>query len=398
MGKVRRFRLLLCWLVWPMCVSANVQLSQHDYLLLKPAFTAIDKGELKTAYQQLISVEKQLRGDYAKALLLSNLGQLELQWENYNKAITYLRQSLQLQALPENQQISLRRTLAQLYCVQAQWRACIREMKQWMQLQPEKISERDYLMLAQAYSERSQWRKVIAPITAAINRRPVAPQNWFQLKVMAYVQLKQWAKAIKTQRRLLGHYPAKADNWRYLVSLQLQGGQYKAALASQRIGYERGILSGAADYRLLAQMLLQAGIPFHAGKVLEKGLKTGLLDANEKTLRLLSHCWINAHEKKRAAAALVRLNTVSPSDKGLRQLASTQIQLQDWRSAQRTLKKLIHRTKSERPEVQLLLGIVNIQLKRFEEARQALSIAAKNKNQQPDAERWIHYLEQVQSS
>ncbi|PID42591.1 MAG: hypothetical protein CSB48_09315 [Proteobacteria bacterium] len=393
---MRTFRtLLLLFLLLPICTNAKVELSQQDFLLLKPAFDEIDKGNLKTAHTQLLTIKKQVRADYARALALSSLAKIELEWTHYETAIPYLRESLQLKALPEDQQISLGHTLAQLYCVQEQWRKCIRKLKQWMQLRPGSISEQDYLMLAQAYSELMQWKQVIPPISAAISLRPVAPENWFQLKVAAYVQLKQWRQAVKAQRRLLNHYPARPDNWRNLVSLQLQNGQQKAALASQRMGYERGILSSAPDYRLLAQMLLQANIPFHAGKVLEKGLKTGILKPNKKTLRLLANCWISAREKKKAAAVLSRLHRTSPSNKVLLELATIQIQLQDWRSAQVSLKKLLTRSKRELPEAQLLLGIVNIKLKQFEEAQHALSVAAKNKNQQSAAKRWLAYLEHI---
>jgi tetratricopeptide (TPR) repeat protein len=388
--------LFLLWL--PVFANAQVQLSQRDFALLKPAFEAIDEGKLKAAQQQFLKAKKQIRSSYAKALLLSNLGQLELQWQRYSKALPYLTKAYQLKVLPAEQQVGLGHTLAQVHCVKEQWRSCIRYMNQWMSVSAIKVTGQDYLMLAQAYSQLNQWEKVIQPIAAAINSRSVAPQSWFQLKVVAHIQLKQWSRAIKAQQKLLKHYAANEDNWTQLVSLQLQAGNHKAALASQRMGYERGILVDAADYRLLAQMLVQADIPFYAGQVLEQGMKSGTLTANRKTLQLLSDCWVKAREAKKAVAVLVRLNRASPSDKSLQQQAHMQMQLRDWRSAEFTLQELIKRSKAEQPEAQLLLGIVRIKLKRFLKARQALVLAAKNKQQKSIADSWIRYLEQIQPS
>jgi tetratricopeptide (TPR) repeat protein len=393
---MRNLQVMLFLLLLPLFANAQTQLSQRDFALLKPAFEAIDEGKLKAAHQQFLKAKKQVRSSYAKALLLSNLGQLELQWQRYSKALPYLSQAYQLKVLPAEQQTGLGHTLAQVHCVKEQWRSCIRYMSQWMPVSAKKVTGQDYLMLAQAHSQLNQWGKVIQPITTAINSRAVAPQSWFQLKVVAHIQLKQWSRAIKAQQRLLKHYAEKGENWRQLVSLQLQVGKHKAALASQRIGYERGILVDAVDYRLLAQMLVQADIPFYAGQVLEQGIKRGALKANKKTLQLLSDCWVKAREAKKAIAVLVRLNRASPSNKSLQQQAHMQMQLRDWRSAEFTLQQLIKRSKTEQPEAQLLLGIVRIKLKRFHKARQALLLAAKSKRQKPVAESWMLYLEQIQ--
>jgi len=371
------------------------KLSYQEYQLLKKAFEHLEKGQLSQAYQQLTTAKAQVNSDYARALVEHNLGQVEVQRERYRKALPHLLKAYNYKQLPQAQQTDLTHTLAQLHCMQDQWKTCINYLKKWMRLAPSKVKTADQLLLAQAYSQLEQWKNVIKPISAAITRRKIAPENWYQLKLAAHVQLKQWRAAAKEQKRLVRYYSNKVSHWRQLVSLQLQAGHSKAALATQRMGFERGLLRQAKDYRLLAQLMLQARIPYYAGKVMETGMKRGVLKRNKKNLRLLSNCWIQARETKKAIKTLSQLNQSSPSQKSLTQLAQMQMELQDWQAAQSTLKKTLGFTKKKPAKLQLLLGITHIKLKQYDQARQTLAIAAKDKKQQASARGWMQYLEQI---
>lgn len=389
-------RLLIAVLMLlPMLASAKAQLSQKDYQLLMQAFKFIEAEQYSEAHKHLMTAKEQVGSDYARALVAHNLGQVELQRERYPSALQHLREAYELKALPDDQQINLIRTLAQLNCMEEKWKVCTVHLEYWMKQAPESVKGEDHLLLAQAYSQLEQWRKVIPSISTAILGRKVAPENWYQLKVVAHIRLEQWRAAIREQKRMMQHYASKPGHWRQLVSMHLQVKDQKSALADQRIGYERALLRKASDYRLLAQMLLQAEIPYYAGEVMQEGLTRGDLKANKKNLKLLSRSWVQARENEKAAAALARLNKVAPNKESLTQLAQVQIDMQDWRAAQKTLQKALKRSQGKQARLQLLLGITRIKLKHYDEAREALAAASGDKRLKSAVDGWIRYLDQI---
>ena len=385
---MQRVTALLLMLV-PLAAFAAKQptLSEWDYKRLMQASKSIEAGQLVRAYKQLSEAKTEVGNDYARALVEHNLGLVELQRERYSQAVDHLTRAYQYAQLPDDQQANLTHTLAQLHCMEEKWRVCIDYLKQWMSHVPDKVKGTDHLLLAQAYSQLEQWKLVIAPIATAIASRQPAPEDWYQLKVAAHVRLKQWQAAIEEQKRMMHHYGDKSRNWRQLVSLHSQSNDTKLALAAQRIGFERGLLREAKDYRLLAQMQLQAGMPFYAGQVMEQGIERGILKQTEKNLRILSHCWIQARESRKAVGVLQQLNKLSPDALSMTQLAQMQIDLQDWQAARITLKRALRLGKGKQGRLQLLLGVVDTKLQRFESARRALLAAAGDKQFKSSAER-----------
>lgn len=386
---------IIVLMLLPIVASAEAQLSQREYLLLTQASKSIETEQYAEAHKLLMQAKGQVRSDYARALVSHNLGQVELQRERYGKALQHLQDAYTLKALPENQQTGLVRTLAQLNCMEERWKTCISYLERWMQTVPDKVKGEDQLLLAQAYSQIEKWSKVTKPIGAAIKSRKVAPENWYQLKVVAHIRLKQWKSAIREQKRMIRHYAGKPSHWRQLVSLHLQVNDQKSALADQRLGFERGILRTSNDYRLLAQMMMQAEIPFYAGQVMQQGFDKRVLSANKANLALQSRAWIQAKESKKAVQVLSKLNRIAPSKKTLTQMAHMQIQLQDWQGAKGSLVKALKRSQGLQAKLQLLLGITRIKLKQYEQARQSLSVAASDKHLKDTADSWVRYLDQI---
>ncbi len=390
-----RYLVIAVLVLLPLIANAAAQLSQLEYQLLMQASKLIEAEQYAEAQKYLLQAKKQVGSDYARALVSHSLGQVELLRERYAKALLHLRDAYELKALPEDQQINLAHTLAQLNCMAENWQTCIAHLEHWMQEAPDKVKGDDQLLLAQAFSQLDKWSKVVKPISAAISSRQVAPENWYQLKVVAHIRLKQWQAAIREQKRMISHYADKSGHWRQLVSLQMQIKDHESALADQRMGFERGLLRKADDYRLLAQMMLQANIPYFAGQVVQQGLDKGVLDTNKKNLALLSRCWIQARERKLALNILAKLNRIAPSTDTLSQMAHMQIQLQDWQAAQGSLLKALKYNQGMQARLQLLLGITHIKLKHYKQARRSLAVAARDKQLKAIVDGWVRYLDQI---
>lgn len=294
--------------------------------------------------------------------------------------------------------LNLQHTLGQLYCTEAQWKNCIREISQWMQQPEAKARAEDYLLLAQANAQLERWREVLPPIRAAISQRKVAPASWYLLQIGAHVQLKQWAGAVRQQQQLVQHYADKPEYWRQLVSLQVRQGAEKQALATQRLGYQRGLLNEARDYRLLAQLLLNQQLPYVAGEILDKGVRKGVLRANAKNLDLLANAWIRAREDQRAINVLNRLQAQAPRQSRAVRLAQLHLKTGQWHSAETLLLKALQQKPAKPAELQLLLGIARVNMKQFEQARSAFVNASREDRYARSVAGWMRYLEQLEAA
>lgn len=387
--------LLALILLLPAICFAKPELSQRDYRVLTTASKLLENEEYDKAYQHLHKAQQQLRNKYALALVAHNLGQIELIRERYPAALEHLETAYRLDALDEAQQLQLSHSLAQLNCMEEHWRRCIDYLKGWMSAAPDQIKGKDYLLLAQAYAQLEKWSALLGPIDRAIASRKKPPQSWFQLKLAAHIKLRQWKSAISTQKTVLSFYAEKPENWRQLVSLYLQRENHRQALATQRMGFDRGLLQKARDYRLLTSLMLQAEIPFFAGQVMQQGLDNSVLKANERNLKLLGRCWIEAREYSQAILVLQRLNTLKPSTRTLTQLAQLQLQQQDWESAKRSLTDALDTKPKDKAKLQLLLGIAQIKLKHYRQAKNTLLAAASDERLKPSVEGWLYYLDQV---
>ncbi|MCP4595287.1 hypothetical protein [Neptuniibacter sp.] len=391
---LRKFVLLFLLLLSPVAFAAGNQLSQYEYKQLSGAFKLMEEGSLTQARKLLKQAQPNMKSDYAKALVFQNLAQIALHSEQFSVALKNLKQAKVLNALPKDQQDNLDHTLGQLYCMQESWSSCIKHLKQWMAAVPGSVKPSDHLLVAQAYSQLESWKLVLPHISKAINAKKIAPQNWYQLKVVAHVRLKQWSQAAKQQQVLLRHYSDKPGEWRQLVSLQLQAKQRKSALATQRLGYNRKILRKPTDYTLLAQLLMNQNIPYQAGIVLQEGMKAKVVKASVRNLRILSQAWIVAKEMDKAIGILKRLNQIAPNEKTAAQLAQIQIQERKWKGAEATLVKALKKS-VEPAELQLMLGITRLNMKKYDAARSAFDQAGKSSKYEKTVAGWIRYLDQM---
>lgn len=394
-----RIFIICCALIAPWsAMAAQKTLSQFEYKQLSGAFKLMEEGQLTAARAHLLEAQKKVKSDYAKALVFHNLAQIALQRDQFKPAIINLKAARALNALPDKQQINILHTLGQLHCMQEEWNLCISNFRNWMTEAPQEVKPNDHLLLAQAYAQIDRWKSVIPHIKTAIKSKKVAPENWYQLLIGAHIRLKQWPLAVQQQQILIRHYSHKPSHWRQLVSLQLQSGRRKAALATQRMGFERKLLRQAKDYTLLAQLMMNHQIPFHAGKVLEEGFKHKVLKGSKKNLQLLSRAWMQSKESGRAISALKKLYRLTPTEKIAIQLAQMQLLDKSWSAAEATLLNALQKKSKQPARLQLMLGIARINMKDYESARESLEVAAGDSRYSKSVKNWIRYLDQMDAA
>jgi tetratricopeptide (TPR) repeat protein len=130
-----------------------------------------------------------------------------------------------------------------------------------------------------------QFDQVIALMT-----QPDAPTDEASLSLVAasYVKLDQESGYVRTLERLLGRYPKPAYWVDRLARLQQQAGfAPRLGIELYRLQLTVGAISSGEEFMEMAQLCQRGGFPAEAVHVLDQGLASGKLGADDTAVRAL---------------------------------------------------------------------------------------------------------------
>lgn len=109
--------------------------------------------------------------------------------------------------------------------------------------------------------------------------QPVA-EGWYRQRLSIAQQGQLVAPGVDAARALVAAYPTR-ENWRIalVVYRQLVGAEGALEIDLFRLTRQVGVLTQAAEYQRMVQLLKEAGEPREAKSVLAEGTQRGLLDA-----------------------------------------------------------------------------------------------------------------------
>jgi tetratricopeptide (TPR) repeat protein len=132
----------------------------------------------------------------------------------------------------------------------------------------------------------------IAQLVAATERRGAQPQEAsLQILLNSYYQLSDRKQIAQTWEMLLRHYP-KPEYWRNVLKIKsAQPHSKRVDFYYLALKFDVGMLDDPADYETLAMGAIDLGLPEDAVRVLETGLRKGILaGAHEPRFRrMLAH-------------------------------------------------------------------------------------------------------------
>ena len=132
----------------------------------------------------------------------------------------------------------------------------------------------------------------IAQLVAATERKGAQPQEaTLQLLLNSYYGLKDRQQIAQTWQMLLRHYP-KPEYWRNVLQLKsTQPHSKRVDFYYLALKFDVGMLDKPADYETLALGAIDLGMPEDAVRVLETGLRKGVLAGEREPSfrRMLAH-------------------------------------------------------------------------------------------------------------
>ena len=250
------------------------------YKKLSEAQIAAEEKRLDDALELIRDISKMKKlNSYELAQMHSFNAFIYYSQENYAAAIDAYRQVLAQEGLPEALELSTLYTLAQLYLVEEDYKRAVEYLNKWFG-RGHNPNPSAYYLLATSYYQLGQYRTALTPIKKAIElgnaseSKTKARETWYVLLRGLYFELEDYqnfADVLETMTRL---FPKK-EYWMQLSSAYGQLDQDAKQLMTLEFVYRQGMFSRGQEYTNLAQLLMQAEIPYRGSVVLEEGFEKG---------------------------------------------------------------------------------------------------------------------------
>lgn len=366
------------------------------YEKLSRAQEATEAEDWDKAFEQLRNVEKMKDlASHEKAQLYTAYGYTYFAQEKYAESATAYEKILQQDDLAEAMRTTTLYTLGQLHFHLENYAEAVGHLEQWLEVADNPGPE-PFVLLGQAYYQLDRLNEAAAPVERAIaiaeQRGAKVQENWFALLRVIYFETKDYDQLLDVLEILVTRYPSK-EYWVHLSGAYGEMGDTPNQLAAYEMAFTQGYLTRGTEIVLLAQLLLQADVPYRAGVLLQEGLDSGLIESTGANWRLLSQAWILAQEHDKAIASLGTAARLSDDGELYARMAQTYTNLNQWELSIDAAQTALDKGVKNPQELQLMQGMAYFEMGRFPEAKTAFSAAQRSDGGRETATRWLAYVE-----
>ncbi len=379
-------------------------LSSRVYAQLARAQEIADKGDVTAGLEVLDSIKDKAGSlnSYELAMLYNFYGFIYYNAERMDEAIASFEQVVAQKPIPESLELSTLFSLAQLAMANGDYGKTLKYIEGWEDLNTGKIPVKNYVLKAQASYQAKHYKEALVYIETAINLQAAegfkAEENWYVLQRAIYFELKQPKKVtevLETMVRLFN----KPEYWTQLAGMYGEIGAEQKQLAVMEAAYQQGYVTKQSDLRNLSQIYYFNGLPYKAGKVLDKAIRDKLVTENEKNIKFLAQSWVGAKEYDLAISSYRKLADLTTNGDAEQQIAELYLQKGDFNKTIEAGNKASKKGGLSNPgNLYLALGMANFNLKQFDQAIIAFTTAKSIKSSERMATQWLKFVEREKMS
>lgn len=316
--------------------------------------------------------------------------------EDIPQTINAYEQILKQGTITEALELASLRALFQLYYSEEQYEKAITYIDRWQALKGTPDANVTFIK-ATAYYQMGNYREslkqAIQVEEIAIAQEKTIKENWWYLQVVLYNEMNDVDNVIRVLETLIVHYPKK-QYWMHLAGMYSEKGREDASLSAYYAAYVQGFLVKESELVSLAQRLLGATNPYEASQILEKGFDAGVVEENEKNIKLLATAYTLAQEMNSAIDAWRDAAKYSEDGETYYRLAQALAQEDRHKEAVDAYADAQKKGDLKKPaDVAFWKGISEMQLERWDTATKSFRDAIKlDKNKEKQARQYIRYI------
>jgi tetratricopeptide (TPR) repeat protein len=410
MSRFRLFSLIAIFLlampaqVWAQATKCGEKrevtsraLDELTWKQLNSAYELVGEEEYDEAYERLqVLMGRATRDKYLQAVLSQALAQTEWSRKNYDAALMYFEQAVELDTLPDQTHFALMYQISQLYFMKDRFQEALDALELWFCKVPEKdITSHAYVLKASIYARMDDYANVLPAIDKAIEMDEDPQESWYQLKLASHYELEQFPQAAQTLEVLISKWPNKKVYWTQLSQIYYKLKQEDKALATMALAYRSNLLDNQGDLLYLASLYSGADIPYKSAQVMEKGIRDGLIEPTQSHWTMVAESWYAAEELQKSLVAFREAGQASSDGELDLRRGFLLVDMEDWGAALEALNAALQKgglNETRMGEAYLLRGMTQFNLGNFDAASADWGRASRYEKTRNAAQQWMNHL------
>ena len=370
--------------------------SKKVYDRIQSAQEKVDEKDYNGALRILNDLKGSSLTEYEMQNVLNYLGFVYYNMDDIGKAMQIYEEMLRIETLEPQIRKQTVYTLSQLATMQEQYNKAITLLEQWFTLESNPAPE-PYILYAQNLYQVERFADMIKPIETAIEvakkREKDVREDWYVLLNFAYFQQEDYATVRDIQKTLLMNWPKKRY-WFSLAGAYTELGEDQNLIAAYDVANVQGMLEKENEFVTMAQLYMQAEVPYKAGTLLDQQIKEGVVEKSARNYRLLSQAWQLAQEDEKAIPALQAAAGMEDDGELFVRLGNAYLNLGQYEECEKAVRNGLRKGGLKSPDnAQISLGMCLYNQKDYRDAIKAFREAGKSGRSERIARQWISVIE-----
>lgn len=385
-------------------------MSQKGHKQLQQAQEAMEEKDFVKAEEELNEMVSSDRlNDYEKAVAWQLKASIAFERDDTPASITAFEQILKYrESIPEALELQILFNLSQLYYTQDNYDRALTYVKEW-ESRASVVSIQQKVYISQLYYQREEYENSLTYIYDSIADAQAVDtievqENWYSIALSAHWELNQYDEVRKVLETLIVYWP-KPTYWTQLAGIYGELGRENDSFSITEAAYKMGFLDENETQLVnLAQILIAREAPIKAAWVMTNAFEENLIENTPENQRLLGQAYLQASEWEMAVAPMKA--AADGLDDGYLWFQTAQIEgsLERYKDSVESYDNAIRLMKAEKKKSnhsRILAAAVNkatalIELKEFTAARAALKDAesvAENRRERSQVRGFVKYME-----
>jgi tetratricopeptide (TPR) repeat protein len=371
--------------------------SKEVYDKIQKAQEMVDGKDYQGALRALNSLYNPDKlTEYEQANVLNYIGFVYYNMDDIPGAIRTYVKLLALPGLEPQLAKQTTYTLAQLYTMEEQYDNALNTLEKWFVLETNPPPEA-YMLKAQNLYQVQRYQQMIEPIETGMRvareRGKAVKEDWWVLLNFAYFQQENYSKVRDIQKTLLATWPKKRY-WMSLAGAFTELGEDQKIIYAYDALHVQGQLDKESELVTMAQLYMQAEVPYKAGTLLEKEMESGRVSRSGKNYRLLAQAWQLAMEDQKAIPALTEAARLAEDGELNIRLGNAYLNTGKYDECAKAVREGLRRGGIKAPDnAQISLGMCLYNLRQYNTAIAAFREAAKTQRSKRTADQWIRVIQ-----
>ena len=378
--------------------SNSEAFTEQIYKKMEKLALLVTEEKYSEARTGLNDILKRKLNTYEIAQVNQYIGWIDASEGKYVDAANRYQNALDSDSLPNQAHFGMMLQMAQMYMAGDQEQKAL-DMLYKYYAGVDEIDDKTFALEANIHYQMANYSKVIPVMIKAIGLSEKPQENWHYLLYGAYKQESKFREAVGVMEKLIQLNPNKKDYFTRLSQDYFNLKEDKKALAILSLADENGLVETEKEKLQLFQMYSYLEIPYNAGKVLEKGLRDGVIKPSFKRWEDLGKTWYAAAEMDNALEAYGEASKLSTDGKIDLYRSYIYLDKEDWPNLAMTVNTAIEKgglDENDIGKVWMLLGTAEFEMKNNAKAIAAFRNAAKYPKSKSGAHQWLNHLQEAE--